>query len=276
MPDPFGREPGARLYRTGDLTRQQIGCGVEFVGRLDHQIKIRGFRIEPREIEAVLLEHPQVREAVVCAHTDTHLESCLAAYVVAADGSTVEAEALREHLLAKLPEPMIPAFFVTLAALPLTANGKIDRGALPAPEGSAYRRRQPYVAARNSVEAQLVSIWKELLGQERIGIHDNFFDLGGHSLLAARMIARIGKIFRVTLPLRTVFAAPVLQTLAQAIGQAMQTGDRMMEIPAIQRMARNGRIPLSFAQQRLWFFHRLAPRSSAYNVPSALAITGSS
>jgi amino acid adenylation domain-containing protein len=207
--DPFGAEPGARLYRTGDLVRRRGDGALEFVGRTDFQVKVRGFRIEPREIEARLLEHPGVREAVVVAREDGPGEKRLVAYCVGADAG---ADALRAHLAERLPEHMVPAAYVRLEALPLTPNGKVDRRALPAPEGDAYAARA-YEAPVGEIEEALAEVWAEVLGVERVGRRDNFFELGGHSLLALRLIERMRRR-DLHAEVGALFTAPTLAGLA--------------------------------------------------------------
>ncbi|HET7463472.1 MAG TPA: amino acid adenylation domain-containing protein [Longimicrobium sp.] len=211
--DPYGGEPGARLYRTGDVARWRRDGTLEFVGRADHQVKVRGFRIEPGEVEARLAEHEGVREAVVVAREDAPGETRLVAYWV---GEAVEVEALRAHLGERLPGYMVPAAFVRLEQWPLTPNGKLDRRALPAPEGGAYAARA-YEAPEGEIEEALAGIWAELLGVERVGRNDDFFELGGHSLLAVRVIARVRQAMEVELALAAVFEKPVLSVLADHV-----------------------------------------------------------
>ncbi|HEX2190549.1 MAG TPA: amino acid adenylation domain-containing protein, partial [Longimicrobiaceae bacterium] len=209
VPDPFATEPGARLYRTGDRVRWLPDGSVEFLGRTDHQVKIRGFRIEPGEIEARLREHPAVRQAVVLAREDAPGEKRLVAYVV----GEAAADALRAHLDACLPAYMVPAAYVPLEALPLTSNGKLDRGALPAPDGAAYARRG-HEPPRNLTERVLAEIWTEVLGVEQVGRRDHFFDLGGHSLLAVRLVSRMREALNPAATVEDVFAHPTLCDLA--------------------------------------------------------------
>ncbi|MDH2406983.1 amino acid adenylation domain-containing protein, partial [Bradyrhizobium sp. SSUT18] len=212
---------GDRLYRTGDLARYLPDGNLAFLGRNDEQVKIRGFRIEPGEIAARLVEHPFVRDAVVVAQQDRTGEQRLVGYVVCAleagsdalDGAEL-AGTLRAHVSARLPDYMVPAAFVRLAALPLTANGKLDRNALPMPEDAAYARAA-YEPPRGETETALATIWAELLGLARVGRHDNFFELGGHSLLAVRLLSRVSQALGVALPLMTLFAKPVLADLAR-------------------------------------------------------------
>jgi acyl carrier protein len=232
VPNPFAATPGERLYRTGDLARYLPDGNLEFLGRIDHQVKVRGYRIELGEIEATLTAHPAVREAVVVAREEGAGEKRLVAYVV---GEASGAE-LRAFVRSKLPEYMVPSAFVALAALPLTANGKIDRRALPAPEGRPEQERA-YVAPRTPVEEVLAGIWAEVLRLDRVGVQDNFFDLGGHSLLATQVVSRLREAFSVELPLRALFETPTIMDLAEAIieseaqpGQTSATAQMIIEI----------------------------------------------
>jgi acyl-coenzyme A synthetase/AMP-(fatty) acid ligase/acyl carrier protein len=210
VPDPFSTEPGARMYRTSDRMRWRGERKLEFVGRLDEQVKIRGFRIEPGEVESALSAHAAVREARVVVREDVPGELRLVAYVV----GEVQADALREHLRCTLPEYMVPAAFVSLDALPLTPNGKVDREALPAPEYAAAHR---YVPPRTPVEEVLAEIWSDVLGVERVGVHDSFFELGGHSLLIMRLLARVRDMLDLRISIRTVFSMPTLEAMAGEI-----------------------------------------------------------
>jgi len=214
VPDPFSGEAGARLYRTGDLVRWRTDGRLEFLGRDDFQVKVRGFRIEPREIEARLAEHPAVREAVVVAREDAPGEKRLVAYCVG--GEPAGAEAMRAHLARRLPEYMVPAAYVWLDAFPHTPTGKVDRRALPAPEGEAFATRD-YEAPVGATEMALAEIWAELLGVERVGRGDDFFELGGHSLLAGKLTLRIKQGLEAEVGLGDVFEAPVLSALAQRV-----------------------------------------------------------
>ncbi|HEY2736956.1 MAG TPA: condensation domain-containing protein, partial [Thermoanaerobaculia bacterium] len=264
VPDPFAAEPGGRLYRTGDKVRLAGNGELEYLGRFDDQVKIRGFRVEPGEIEEALLAHPGVREAVVLAR-----DRRLVAYVV----GTAAAGELRSSLRERLPDYMVPAAFVELAALPLTSNGKVDRKALPVPE--QQRPEEGRLAPRTAVEEILAGIWAELLGLERIGASDHFFDLGGHSLLATQVMSRLPGAFGVEMPLRTLFEAPVLAGFAARIEAARREGGRLSApIAPITPVPRKGPLPLSFAQQRLWFLDQLEPGSPVYNMPVALRIAG--
>ncbi|HEX6288070.1 MAG TPA: amino acid adenylation domain-containing protein, partial [Herpetosiphonaceae bacterium] len=232
IPDPFAREHGSRLYRTGDLARYRSDGNIEFLGRIDQQVKIRGFRIELGEIEAVLRQHPAVREAVVVA-CEERGEKRLVAYVVeqqnkeqrnkeASDSCSLfsvlcSPQELREFLRQRLPEYMVPSVFMVLDALPLTASGKIDRKALPAPDLARLDRDTAFVPPRNAVEQVLADIWADTLDLEQVGVHDNFFASGGHSLLAAQVIAQVREDFQVDLPLRCMFETPTVAGLAETL-----------------------------------------------------------
>jgi acyl carrier protein len=218
VPDPFkDSKNGGRLYRTGDLARRLPDGRIEVLGRIDHQVKIRGYRIELAEVEAALQQLPGVQAAVVVAHEGRPGEHYLAGYLVPR-GAEIEIPELRQMLAKRLPEYMVPAAFVVLESLPLTANGKIDIRALPAPE---LRPEAAFVAPRTPLEEQIAAIWQEILQVDRIGLHDSFWDLGGHSLLATKALARINEAFGVSLPLRTLFASPTLGELAAAVGQSV-------------------------------------------------------
>ncbi len=213
VPDPFSQALGGRLYRTGDRARYGVDGIIDYLGRFDEQVKLRGFRIEPGEIEARLCAHSEVREAVVVVREDGG-EKRLVGYVVAV-GPQLDAEVLRVHLKASLPEYMVPAAFVLLAQLPLTANGKVDRRALPAPEFGASADQ--YAPPRTPTEEVLCGIWAEVLRLERVGIHNNFFELGGHSLLATQVISRVRQTFQTDPPLRSIFENPTVAGLGEAL-----------------------------------------------------------
>ncbi|MBV9774490.1 MAG: amino acid adenylation domain-containing protein, partial [Gemmatimonadetes bacterium] len=271
VPDPFGGHgtAGARLYCTGDRARWRPDGELEFLGRVDNQVKIRGFRIEPGEVEAVLAQHPAVRAATVTVREDVPRERRLVAYVVPADVEVAAAE-LRAWLKARLPEYMVPSAFVLLEALPLTPTGKVDRKALPAPEG---RATGTYVAPRTPTEETLAEIWADVLRLDRVGAEDDFFALGGHSLLGTRVTTRMRDAFGVELPLRVVFEHPTLARLADRVEEELRAGAGV-RIPPIVPAAREGRIPLSFEQQRLWFIDQLAPGNATYNIAAALRLHG--
>ncbi|MFL5381523.1 MAG: amino acid adenylation domain-containing protein, partial [Longimicrobiaceae bacterium] len=266
VPDAFGAEPGARLYRTGDLGRWLADGTIEFLGRVDTQVKVRGYRIEPGEIEARLLEREGVSEAVVVAREDEAGTRRLVAYVV----GDVEAGVLREHLRRELPDYMVPAAFVPLERLPLTPSGKLDRRALPAPELASAEER--YVAPRTPVEEVLAEIWAEMLRLERVGVEESFFELGGHSLLATRVVSRVRELFGVELPLRALFEGPTVAELAVRVEELRRAG--LPVLPPVVPAGRTRALPLSFAQERLWFIDRLEPGSAVYNLPLAWRLGG--
>ena len=271
IPNPFSAEPDARLYKTGDLARYLPDGTIEFLGCLDHQVKLRGFRIELGEIEAVLGQNPAVREVVVVARDDTSDDKRLVAYVVLQHRATVPE--LRRFLQKQLPAYMVPAAFVPLDALPLTANGKVDRRALPAPDAVRPEQEEIFVAPRTATEEVLASIWTEVLGFERLGIHDNFFDLGGHSLAATRIVSRVREAFQVELPLRWFFDAPSIAELARVLEENDHAKLDQQFFP-LQPIPRDGYLPLSFAQKRVWFIQQLIPMNIAYIAPTALRMTG--
>ncbi|MFP2903320.1 phosphopantetheine-binding protein, partial [Corallococcus sp. 4LFB] len=241
---PYGAA-GTRLYRTGDKARWSREGTLEYLGRMDFQVKVRGFRIELGEVEAALGEQPTVRDVVVVVREDAPGDKRLVAYVVAQPGHTVESAALRSALKGRLPEYMVPSAFVVLEALPLNANGKVDRKALPKPEAGAERTRQ-YVAPRTKTEEVLTSIWAQVLGATQVGVEDSFFELGGHSLLATQAVSRIRTAFNIDLPLRALFEAPTVAALALKVESAKQGST----VPKLVATARTGQAPLSFAQQR--------------------------
>jgi amino acid adenylation domain-containing protein len=264
-PDPFGAS-GGRLYRTGDLARYLPDGCVQFLGRRDHQVKLRGFRIELGEIEVAVRREAGVEECVVVAREGAGGLS-LVAYVVPA---SLDPQQLRAHLKSKLPEYMIPSAFVMLDALPLTANGKLDRKALPAPD--AGRSERAYVAPRTPVEEILATTWCSVLRVERVGTDDNFFELGGHSLLAMQVVSRVRKSLGVELPVRVLFESPTVAQLAKEVEQR-RSGPQMEEGP-LARVARTGALPLSFAEARLWFLDQYEPGMATYNIPDAVRLHG--
>ncbi|HYX24784.1 MAG TPA: amino acid adenylation domain-containing protein, partial [Thermoanaerobaculia bacterium] len=271
-PDPFSGQAGERLYRTGDLARWRPDGNLDFLGRVDHQVKIRGFRIEPEEIEALLVSHPAVRAAVVVAREDARGEKRLVAYLVPSAGD-VPVDECRDLAGSHLPAFMVPAAWVTLPELPLTPNGKVDRKALPPPDDGGAAVVTPYVQPRTPVEEILCALWSEVLGVDRVGIHDDFFALGGHSLIATRVAARLNKGLGVDLPVRTLFRATTVEDLSREVESAMRAGSGLA-MPPLRRISRREHLPLSFAQERLWFVHQLAPASTAYNIPLGLRIEG--
>ena len=272
--DPFGAA-GSRMYRSGDLARFRSDGVLEFLGRSDAQVKLRGFRIEPGEIEAALLRHGDVAQAAVIAREDEAGGKRLVGYVVlrgapesgersGAPGRAAAAE-LRAHVAGLLPDYMVPSAFVLLDRLPLTPNGKLDRRALPAPslQGGVEGR-----GARTPQEEILCGLFAEVLGLGRVGIDDNFFELGGHSLLATRLISRLRASLDVEVSIRSLFEAPTVAGLARHVGSA-QAGRA-----GVRAYARPAEIPLSYAQRRLWFLHRLEGASAGYVIPVAVRLAG--
>ena len=271
VPDPFGYlwgAPGGRLYDTGDLARQRPDGVLEFLGRTDAQVKIRGHRIEPGEVEAVLREHPEVADAVVLARPDASGSRRLVAWVA----SEALPSTLRAYLEQRLPEPLIPSAFVALDALPLTPNGKVDRRALPDPEERRRESEARFAGPRTPAEEVLAEIWGEVLGVERIGIDEDFFDRGGHSLAAMQVVSRVRKTFSVELPLRDLFEDSTVAALARRIEGLRRRRDEGIEPPL--GLPEAGDFPLSFAQERLWFLDRLEPGEATYNIPFALRLQG--
>ena len=308
VPDPWGAEPGARRYRTGDLARRLPDGNLAFVGRADHQVKLRGYRVELGEIESVLRRHPGVGDAAVTAQRDpsTGEAARLVAYVVPATVPPPSTDELAAHLAELLPEHMRPAAWVTLAALPLSANGKVDRAALPPPAGGTASR--PYVAPRHAAEEVIAALWAELLGLERVGARDHFFDLGGHSLLASRLVARLRRIFQVELPLLGLFESPTVEGVVArvaALRGGMETTDQIARLflavsglPAAERQEAFEHLlrgqgfelsgareiprraaataataaetaPLSPSQDGIWFGEQLEGAGASYNLLAA-------
>ena len=268
LPNPYG-EPGGRFYRTGDLARYRADGVIDYISRIDHQVKIRGFRIELGEIEARLLEHTEVREAVVVAQ-DGAQGPMLVAYVVAeaAEENSLR-DALKANLHQHLPEYMVPSQWVFLASMPLTPNGKLDRKALPRADASALQ--YAYVAPATVLQRQVAQIWQDVLKQEQVGLNDHFFELGGHSLLATQVMSRVRQLLNAEVPLRTLFEHSTLEGFVQALSKHDAAAHRA---PALLPVARDQALRLSYAQERQWFLWQLEPQSAAYNLPLALRLQG--
>ncbi|MBT2393898.1 amino acid adenylation domain-containing protein [Streptomyces sp. ISL-1] len=268
LADPYGR-PGSRMYRTGDLARWNTAGELEFVGRADEQVKIRGFRIEPGEVRATLAADASVAQAALLVREDRPGDKRLVAYVVPSDAERgVDTEALTELARHKLPEYMVPSFVIAVDALPLTVNGKLDHKALPAPKVATAASGSP----RTAREEILCALFAEVLGLRRVGVDDDFFMLGGHSMLAMRLVARIRGALGVDVGIGALFEAPNVSALAAALGASDGTGLRART--PLAAMARPERIPLSYAQQRLWFLGQVDGPSPVYNIPLALHLRG--
>ncbi|MEH1900561.1 MAG: amino acid adenylation domain-containing protein [Nostoc sp.] len=274
IPNPFSQEEGARLYKTGDRARYLPDGTIEFLGRTDHQVKIRGFRIELGEIEAILSLHPNVREVVVLARDSESSQKYLVAYVVLSQESPIINNELRDYMQARLPEYMVPSSFVMLKVLPLTPNGKVDRQALPEPNSVRPELEKSFSTPRTPVEEVLAGIWARVLGTEYVGIDDNFFDLGGHSLLATQVVSQVREAFQVELRLRSLFETPTVGGLAKLIETTISAGQKL-QLPPIEGVSRDRELPLSFAQQRLWFLDQLEPGNPFYNISRSVRLKGS-
>ncbi|WP_327335741.1 amino acid adenylation domain-containing protein [Streptomyces sp. NBC_01324] len=264
--DPFG-EPGTRMYRTGDLVRWNAAGSLEYLGRADQQVKLRGFRIELGEIETVLTAHASVGQATVVVREDRPGDKRLAAYLVATEGARIDVAELRAHVTAALPEYMVPAAFVVLDEIPLTTNGKVDRRALPAPQvAHAANGRAP----RTPQEEVLCGLFAAVLGLPSVTIDDHFFHRGGHSVLGTRLISRIRRAFGVQLGVKDLFRNPTVLALSECVTESSGELPR----PALMPEERPERVPLSSAQQRLWFLDQMEGPSATYNIPLALRLKG--
>ncbi len=269
--NPFSGEPDSRLYLSGDLARWLDDGTIEFIGRIDFQVKIRGNRIELGEIESAMLEEPEVREAVVRAVGTDPQTMRLAAYIVP-DPEDFDVDRLRAALRERLPEYMQPASFTVMEAFPLTHNGKVNRRALPEPDFEQHDRPADTTAA-TPVQELLLSLWRDVLDMENISVNDNFFHIGGHSLLATQLVSRIRDAFDVEIPLRQLFEQPTISFLARLIEEE-KNSEKGYSLPPLKAMERPADIPLSFAQQRLWFLDQLQPGGTFYNIPAAFTIKG--
>jgi len=271
--DPFSKEPGGTLYKTGDLGRFLRDGRIEFQGRTDHQVKIRGFRVELGEIEAALSKHPGLRECAVVSREDVPGDKRLVAYVVPAPGQNIDSGDVRTWLKERLPDYMVPSAVVELSSFPLTPNGKMDRKALPKPEYVRPELASQYQSPRTPIEETVCGVWADVLKLSQIGTHDNFFELGGHSLLATQVVVRLRDLFRVELPLRRLFESPTVAGLADEIERLQRSALGLQTAPIVQ-VPRNQPLPLSFAQQRMWFLDKLEPNNHLYNVPHVVRMMG--
>lgn len=272
LPDPFVDKKDCRLYKTGDLGYYLPDGNLSFAGRKDHQVKIRGFRIELEEIETVINHHPLVKSCAVLVKENSKGLKQLIGYISAKEKDEFEVEKLRNWLKNKIPDYMIPYIFVVMDKLPLTTNGKIDRKSFPEPPEKQEELHQNYVTPRNELEEKMVEIWSEVLEVSQIGIYDNFFTLGGNSLFAIQLISRIKKNLNMELSVDILFDNPVIAELVEYIESNVL--EKISEQPKIERVPRDEDLPLSFAQQRLWFLYLMDPESVAYNIPVATKLTG--
>jgi amino acid adenylation domain-containing protein len=271
LPDPFTSAAGGRMYRTGDIVRRLPGGELEYEGRRDGQVKVRGYRIELGDIETALGAEQEVNECAV-ALKERDGEKRLVAYVVLQPGSSVQVWELRARLKERLPEHMIPAAMVELDSLPLTTSGKVDRRALPDPEPDRPEQEASFVEPRDETEEKLVELWTRLLGITRIGVYDNFFEAGGDSLLATQLIAHVNKSFQVSVPLRVLFDQPTIADLAQNI-EVHRSLDEEAPV-SIEPGMRTQPLPLSYAQERLWFMAQLQKDSPLFNIATAVHLRG--
>ncbi len=275
IPHPCSREPGARLYRTGDLVRYRADGTLEYLGRIDQQVKVRGFRIELGEIENVLNQSPDVERCVVLAHDDAFAQKELVAYLVprASKVSSTLISDIRQWLQMRLPDYMVPAAFVLMERLPLTHNGKVDRRALPHPHIQRDALSSSYVAPQSESERKLAAIWAEILHVPQVGVMDNFFLLGGHSLRATQLLTRVSSLFGIDVPIATFFDQPTITGLVEYIQAHHGAQEQKHAYPLIP-VSRQQELPLSYAQQRLWFLDRLDPDSTAYTILFAWSLRG--
>jgi amino acid adenylation domain-containing protein/non-ribosomal peptide synthase protein (TIGR01720 family) len=266
--NPFG-DPGRRMYRTGDVVRWRADHTIEYVGRSDFQVKIRGFRVEPGEIDTVLHTHPWVRAAVTIPRTAPSGDTVLVSYVLPVPGQRLSTADVMDYARKQLPRYLVPSAIMVLDEMPLTRVGKLDRVALPAPEfgGAATERRAP----ANPVEQTVAQVFVDVLGVEHIGVDDDFFDLGGNSLVATKVIARVNAALSVDLGVRDLFEAPTVKKLA---GRIEPADVRRTDRPSLVARERPDHIPLSLAQQRVWFINQFDPSSPAYNIPMAVRLSG--
>jgi hypothetical protein len=272
--NPFKKDPGSRLYHTGDRAKYRANGNIEFLGRSDNQVKIRGHRIELGEIETVLNQHHSVKEAVVVARVcDASKENKLAAYIVVNHEPTPTVAELRGFLQKRLPEFMIPSLFIFLNQLPMTPNGKVDRQALPPPDGERRLLDSSFVEPRTEIEELVAQIWRELLKRDRIGVYDNFFELGGHSLLAIQVVSRICGAVRVVITVRDLFEAPTVLDLAAKINAGILTR-RNRRLPRIKSVPRDCVYPLLASQTQLWQMDQLFPGTLFLNMPYVYQLKG--
>ncbi len=271
IPDPLSPEPDGRIYKTGDLGRILNDGTIEYIGRKDNQVKIRGFRIELGEIEAILESIEAVQSTLVIGKEFGTGDIRLIAYLIPAENQILDENNIKNILAEKLPDYMIPSYFVVIDKFPLTPNGKIDRKKLPDPEISLFHRKSEFSTATNHTEYKLIELWKQILKINSISIDYNFFDLGGNSLLATRLVISIENTFNKKLSLLEIFKTPTVRQIAEKL---QQTENKAIDLIPLKKVERPNKIPLSFAQQRLWFLDQLEPSNPVYNIPLAFKIEG--
>jgi amino acid adenylation domain-containing protein len=271
---PLGAALVERVYRTGDRVRWRADGQLEFLGRLDDQVKVRGYRVEPDEIAVALTAHPGVRDAAVVARAAPGGRTELVGYVAPTNGTAPSSTEMREFLRGRFPDYMVPVSILPLPSLPRTPGGKLDRRRLPEPAAERPELRREYVAPRTPTELALADIWREVLRVDRVGVHDGFFELGGHSLLAVQVVSRLRDRLGVELPLRGMFEEPTVGTLAARLDALSSANGSSESNPPIARAPRGEPLPLSFAQERLWFLDQLEPGNPAMNIPAAVRLTG--
>jgi amino acid adenylation domain-containing protein len=273
FPNPFVCEPQARIYRSGDLVRYLPNGNVEFLGRVDSQVKIRGYRVELDEIEAVLSQHPTVKNCIVVVRErELSAEKSLVSYFVPCQQPATLAIELRSYLAEKLPEYMVPSVFVALDALPLLPNGKVDRQNLPPPKDSRLQVT-PGFAPRTEIEELITQMWREVLKLENVGIHDDFFELGGHSLLATQVASRLRDALDREIPVSLLFGAPNVADLSAEIEKLLRDREDP-KLPLITPVPRAGPMPLSLNQEQLWRLNQIIPDTHFFNMPYVYQLSG--
>lgn len=274
IPNPFCEDEGSRLFKTGDVCRYRPDGVLEYLGRTDHQVKIRGFRVELGEIEAIMQEHDGVYEALVTLDSHTPYGPRLMAYFIPVRQPGIPIRELRTFLKERLPDYMIPSSFLAIDSWPRTSSGKIDRSQLPTLEESSWETKENYVPPRDPMEEAIAEWYGLILGLNRVSIHAHFFELGGHSLLAVQLISRLRDLFQCDIPLRILFENPIVADLAEAIQVLQKKEPHKGEIPCMVPIPKNCPLPLSSSQERIYFLHKLAPQSAAYNIPVAIRLQG--
>jgi amino acid adenylation domain-containing protein len=271
--EKFVELDGQRFYRSGDVGRYLPDGNIAFMGRIDNQVKVRGFRVELGEVQRALRAQAGVRDAVVIARADDGGDKALFAYIVADNTLPLSLSALRRELREQLPEYMVPAAFVLLDEIPLTTNGKLDLKALPKVDRTTLQPDETFSPPRTPTENIVADIWANVLGLPEVGASDNFFELGGHSLLATKAVSQIKQTFKVDVPLRALFEAPTVREFSAVVEARQRANYHLDEMP-IGKVPRDGNLPLSFAQQRLWFHDQMAPGNAAYNISASVKLTG--